>query len=76
MMTSLPLPLSVVLGRIRTFFALEVDHIHWKGLCIYLHFLKFQSSLVNGRLDLSSKYITINSGMGKGVVPLAICATF
>jgi hypothetical protein len=28
-------------------FAIEVDHIYWEGLCIHLHFLKFQSSLVN-----------------------------
>jgi hypothetical protein len=57
-------------------FSFEVDHIHWQGLRIHLQFPKFQSSLVNGRLDLSSKHITINSGMEKGVVPLAICATF
>jgi hypothetical protein len=61
MMTSLSLPLSAVLGRIKTF-AIEVDHIHWEGLH---DLLKFQSSLVNGRLDLSSKHITIISGMGK-----------
>jgi hypothetical protein len=30
------------------FFAIEVDHIYWKGLRVHLHFLKFQSSLVNG----------------------------
>jgi hypothetical protein len=47
------------------FLALEVDHVHRKGLCIYLHFLKFQSSLVNGRLNLSTEYITIISGMRK-----------
>jgi hypothetical protein len=47
------------------FLALEVDHVHWKGLCIHLHFLKFQSSLVNGRLNLSTEYITIISGMRK-----------
>jgi hypothetical protein len=23
------------------FLALEVDHVHWKRLCVYLHFLKF-----------------------------------
>jgi hypothetical protein len=45
------------------FLALEVDHVHRKGLCIHLHFLKFQSSLVNGRLNLSPKHITIISGM-------------
>jgi hypothetical protein len=47
------------------FFALEVDHVHQEGLCIYLHFLKFQSSLINGRLNLSTEYITIISGIRK-----------
>jgi hypothetical protein len=47
------------------FLALEVDHVHQKGLCIHLHFLKFQSSLINGRLNLSTEYITIISGMRK-----------
>jgi hypothetical protein len=45
--------------------ALEVDHVHRKGLPVYLHFLKFQSSFVNGRLNLSTEYITIISGMRK-----------
>jgi hypothetical protein len=45
--------------------SLEVDHVHRKGLCVYLHFLKFQSSFVNGRLNLSTEYITIISGMRK-----------
>jgi hypothetical protein len=40
MKTSLPSPLSVALGRIRTFFALKVDYIHWEGLRVLL---KFQS---------------------------------
>jgi hypothetical protein len=62
MMTSLSLPLSAVLGQIRIFFSIEVDHIHWEGLCVLL---KFQSSLVNGRLNLSLKHITIISGIGK-----------
>jgi hypothetical protein len=47
------------------FLALEVDHVHRKGLCIHLHFLKFQSSLVNGRLNLSTEYITIICGLRK-----------
>jgi hypothetical protein len=58
------LSLSAVLGRIDRF-ALEVDHVHSKGLRVYLHFLKFQSSFVNGRLNLSTEYITIISGMRK-----------
>jgi hypothetical protein len=45
--------------------ALEVDHIYRKGLRVYLHFLKFQSSFVNGRLNLSTEYITIISGVRK-----------
>jgi hypothetical protein len=63
-------------GPNQDFFAHEVDHIHWEGLRIHLHFLKIQSSLVNGRFDLSSKYITIISGMRKQVVSLAGCTTF
>jgi hypothetical protein len=63
-MTSLPFSLSAVLGQI-DLFALEVDHVHSKGLRVYLHFLKFQSSFVNGRLNLSTEYITIISGMRK-----------
>jgi hypothetical protein len=47
------------------FLALEVNNVHWKGLYIHLHFLKFQSSFVNGRLNMSPKYITIISGMRK-----------
>jgi hypothetical protein len=47
------------------FFALKVDHVHRKGLRVHLHFLKFQSSFVNGRLNLSTEYITIISGMRK-----------
>jgi hypothetical protein len=62
-------------GPNQEFFAFEVDHIHWEGLHIHLHFLKFQPSFINGRLDLSSKYITIISGMRKRVVPLAVCTT-
>jgi hypothetical protein len=45
------------------FFTIKVDHIYWKGLHVHLHFLKFQSSLVNGRLDLSLKHIIIISGV-------------
>jgi hypothetical protein len=45
--------------------AFEVDHVHRKGLRVYLHFLKFQSSFVNGRLNLPMEYITIISGMRK-----------
>jgi hypothetical protein len=45
--------------------ALKVDHVHRKELCVYLHFLKFQSSFVNDRLNLSTEYITIISGMRK-----------
>ena len=40
--------------------AIELED--WKGLRVLL---KFQSSLINGRLDLSSEHITIISGMGK-----------
>jgi hypothetical protein len=47
------------------FLALKVDHVHRKGLRVHLHFLKFQSSFVNGRLNLSTEYITIISGMRK-----------
>jgi hypothetical protein len=47
------------------FLAIKVDHVYWEGLRVHLHFLKFQSSLINGRLNLSSKYITIISGMRK-----------
>jgi hypothetical protein len=47
------------------FIALKVDHVHRKGLRVHLHFLKFQSSFVNGRLNLSTEYITIISGMRK-----------
>jgi hypothetical protein len=45
--------------------ALKINHVHRKGLCVHLHFLKFQSSFVNGRLNLSTEYITIISGMRK-----------
>jgi hypothetical protein len=43
--------------------ALEVDHIYREGLCIHLYFLKFQSSFINGRLNLSTKNITIIGDM-------------
>jgi hypothetical protein len=46
-------------------FALKIDQVHRKGLRVHLHFLKFQSSFVNGRLNLSTEYITIISGMRK-----------
>jgi hypothetical protein len=46
-------------------FTLEVDHVHRKGLRVYLHFLKFQSSFINGRLNVSTEYITIISGTRK-----------
>jgi hypothetical protein len=52
-------------GPNQDFFAIRVDHIYREGLCVHLHFLKFQSSLVHDRLDLSSKHITIISGMRK-----------
>jgi hypothetical protein len=65
MRTSLSLPLLAALGQIKTFFAIKIDYIYWERLCVHLHFLKFQSSLVNGRLDLSSIHITIISGMRK-----------
>jgi hypothetical protein len=45
--------------------ALKIDHVHRKGLRVHLHFLKFQSSFVNDRLNLSTEYITIISGMRK-----------
>jgi hypothetical protein len=45
--------------------ALKIDHVHRKGLCVHLHFLKFQSSFVNGRLYLLTEYVTIISGMRK-----------
>jgi hypothetical protein len=45
--------------------ALKIDHVHRKGFRVHLHFLKFQSSFVNGRLNLSTEYITIISGMRK-----------
>jgi hypothetical protein len=45
--------------------ALKIDHVHRKGLRVHLHFLKFQSSFVNGPLNLSTEYITIISGMRK-----------
>jgi hypothetical protein len=67
-----------LIGRARSnqdLLAIKVDHIYYEGLRVHLHFLKFQSSLVNGRLDLSSKHITIISGMRKRVVPLAIGMT-
>jgi hypothetical protein len=56
--------------------ALKIDHVHRKGLRVHLHFLKFQSSFVNGWLNLSMEYITIISGMRKWVIPLAVCTTF
>jgi hypothetical protein len=56
--------------------ALKIDHVHRKGLCVHLHFLKFQSFFVNGRLNLSTEYITIISGMRKWVMPLAVCTMF
>jgi hypothetical protein len=52
-------------GPNQDLFAIEVDHIYWEGFRVHMHFLKFQSSLVNDRLNLSSKYITIISGMRK-----------
>jgi hypothetical protein len=33
------------------FFVIKIDHVHRKGLCVHLHFLKLKSALVNGRLD-------------------------
>jgi hypothetical protein len=76
MIISLSLPLSAVFGRTRILLPLKIDHVHRKGLRVHLHFLKFQSSFVNGRLNLSTEYITIISGMRKGVMPLAVCMTF
>jgi hypothetical protein len=55
-----------LIGGIRPnqeFFIVKIDHVHRKGLCVHLNFLKFQPVLVNGRLDMSSKHITIISGM-------------
>jgi hypothetical protein len=57
------------------FFIIKVDHIYWEWLCVHLHFLKFQSALVDSRLDLSPKHITIISGVRKLTVPLALSAT-
>jgi hypothetical protein len=45
--------------------ALKINHVHRKGIRVHLHFLKFQSSFVNGRLNLSTEYIAIISGMRK-----------
>jgi hypothetical protein len=45
--------------------ALKIDHVHRKGLRVHLHFLKFQSSFINSRLNLSTEYITIISCMRK-----------
>jgi hypothetical protein len=42
-------------------FIIKFDHIYWDGLFVHLHYLKFQSTLTDGRLDLSSKHITIIS---------------
>jgi hypothetical protein len=47
----------------QNFFIIKVNHIRRKVQCVHLHFLKFQLALVNGRLDLSSKHITIISDM-------------
>jgi hypothetical protein len=52
-------------GPDQDFFTIKVDHIYWEGFRVRLHFLKFQSSPINGRLDLSSKHITIISGVRK-----------
>jgi hypothetical protein len=72
------LPFALI-GRARSnqeFFIIKVDHIQWKGFSAHLHFLKFQSVLVNGRLDLSLKHITIISGMRERIMPLTINTMF
>jgi hypothetical protein len=64
-----------LIGRIRPnqdFLVVKTDNVHQKGLCVHLHFFKLQSTLVDGRLDLSSKYITIISGMRERIMPLVI----
>jgi hypothetical protein len=60
----------------QNFFIIEVDHIYWKGFSLHLHFLKFQSTLVNDQLDLSSKHITIITGMRERIMPLTISMRF
>jgi hypothetical protein len=57
------------------FFIIKVDNIYWERRCVHLYFLKFQSTLVDGRLDLSPKHITIISGVRKLIVPLALSVT-
>jgi hypothetical protein len=57
-----------LIGRVRTnqhFLTIKIYHVHKKRLCIHLHFLKTQSTLVNGQLDLLSKHITNISGLRK-----------
>jgi hypothetical protein len=71
----LALPLSAALGRTMTFYH-KVDHIYWKGFSVHLHFLKFQSFLVNGWLDPLSKYITIISCMRERIMSVTISTTF
>jgi hypothetical protein len=66
-------------GRVRLnqdFLTNKIYHVYKKRFCIHLHFMKTQSALVNCRLDMSSKHITIISGMRKRVVPLTISTTF
>jgi hypothetical protein len=66
MMMPLPLSLSATSGRTKTF--LFVSSIILTGnawLCVHLHLLKTQPTLIYGRLYLSTKNITIIGGMGK-----------
>jgi hypothetical protein len=76
MMITLLFPSSVALGRTKTFLSLKLNIYYWKGFSVHLYSLKIQSTLVNARLDLSSKHITIISGMRARIMPLTISMTF
>jgi hypothetical protein len=60
----------------KDFFACEFYCIDGKWLCVHLHFLKNQPTLIFDRLYLSTKNVTIIGGMGKRIMPLAASTFF
>jgi hypothetical protein len=67
----LPLPLSVTSSN-QDPFACGFYCIDKEWLCVHLHLLKSQPTLIYGRLYLSMKIITIIGAMGKRIMTIAI----
>jgi hypothetical protein len=61
--------------------SIELDHVHvcWQRVLVELHlgiFYKFQSSIVYGQLNLSTKNIAIISSMRIRIMSFTICMLF